>query len=228
MSQIQSRSPSQQPSQPSSQQSASQQPEASVRLTQAERTEISDNRMLDAAVRLIVDVGPAATSLKEVGLKAGYSRGLAGHRFGSKDSLFAFVLHRVGDQWLEHLKKATHGLTGLQAIHQALEEHYQFCVEAPDQVRAFYNLWFESVNAGSELSEIIKHIHHRRHQDVVDWIRADAAVSDAVKSQADAIAGQFCASVIGIVYYWLANPGDLDETKRLHDHLKHSMTLFLN
>ena len=62
------------------------------RLTQAERTEISDSRMLDAAVSLIVEQGPAGTSLKEVGMLAGYSRGLAGQRFGSKDALFAFVL----------------------------------------------------------------------------------------------------------------------------------------
>ena len=48
------------------------------RLTQAERTEISDSRMLDAAVSLIVEHGPAGTSLKEVGMLAGYSRGLAG------------------------------------------------------------------------------------------------------------------------------------------------------
>ena len=67
----------------------------SARLTQAERTEISDNRMLEAAVELIVDRGPAATSLKEVGLKAGYSRGLAGQRFGSKDKLFSFLLRQV-------------------------------------------------------------------------------------------------------------------------------------
>ena len=64
----------------------------STRRTQAERTEISDNRMLEAAVELIVDRGPAATSLKEVGLKAGYSRGLAGQRFGSKDKLFALCI----------------------------------------------------------------------------------------------------------------------------------------
>ena len=85
------------------------------RLTQAERTEISDNRMLDAAVRLIVDRGPAVTSLKEVGLLAGYSRGLAGQRFGSKDKLFAFVLRQIGDSWLGQLKKATEKETGLGA-----------------------------------------------------------------------------------------------------------------
>ena len=47
------------------------------------------------------------------------------------------------------------------------------------------------------------------------------------KEQADAIAGQFCASVIGIVYYWLANPDDLAGTGELHSNLKRSMSLLL-
>lgn len=199
----------------------------SGRLTQAERTGISDNRMLEAAVELIVDRGPAATSLKEVGLKAGYSRGLAGQRFGSKDNLFAFVLRQVGDSWLAQLKQTTDQKTGLAAIHDALDEHYKFCVEAPNQVRAFYTLWFESVNAGSELTEIIGNIHNRRHQDVVTWITTDSSVGNRGKKNADVIAGQFCASVIGIVYYWLANPSDLEETRKLHDNLKKTMTLIL-
>ncbi|MGV0034933.1 MAG: TetR/AcrR family transcriptional regulator [Candidatus Azotimanducaceae bacterium WSBS_2022_MAG_OTU7] len=126
--------------------------------------------MLEAVVELIVDRGPAATSLKEVGLKAGYSRGLAGQRFGSKDKLFAFVLRQVGDSWLAQLKQTTNQQTGLVAIQDALDEHYSFCVEAPNQMRAFYTLWFESVNAGSELAELIGNIHNRRHQDVVTWI----------------------------------------------------------
>ena len=86
---------------------------ANGRLTQAERTEISDNRMLEAAVELISTVGPAATSLKEVGMKAGYSRGLAGQRFGSKDNLFAFVLRQVGEVWLGQLKRSTSREYGL-------------------------------------------------------------------------------------------------------------------
>lgn len=200
----------------------------SGRLTQAERTEKSDSRMLDAAVTLIVDRGPAATSLKEVGLMAGYSRGLAGQRFGSKEKLFAFVLRQVGDAWLAQLKQATVEQTGLHAIHDALDEHYRFCVEAPDQVRAFYTLWFESVNAGSELSAIIGNIHNRRHQDMVNWIVTAPEINQKTKQHADAIAAQFCAAVIGIVYYWLANPSDLEETRKLHNNLKKTMTLLLS
>ncbi len=197
------------------------------RKTQAERTETSDRKMLDATVKLIVERGPAATSLKDVGLVAGYSRGLAGHRFGTKDGLFAYVLRDVGERWLAHLMDATDGKTGIVALHKALDEHYQFCIDAPHHVRTFYTLWFESINAGSDLSEIIGNIHRRRHLDVRGWIVDDPQVPSSVKEQADAIAGQFCASVIGIVYYWLANPDDLAGTGELHSNLKRSMSLLL-
>ena len=41
------------------------------RRKQAERSALSDQRMLDAAVRLIVEKGSAGTTLKEVGELAG-------------------------------------------------------------------------------------------------------------------------------------------------------------
>ncbi|NND83151.1 MAG: TetR/AcrR family transcriptional regulator [Gammaproteobacteria bacterium] len=197
------------------------------RLTQAERTEISDQRMFEATVQLIVEHGPAATSLKDVGVQAGYSRGLASHRFGNKDNLFSFTLRKVGEIWLRQLKQATSGHTGLAAVEKALDQHYRFCADAPDYVRTFYTLWFESVNSDSELRDAIRHIHQRRHQDVVQWILNDPTINESVKSRADDIAGQFGASVSGIVYYWLVNPEDLEQTKTLHDGLKHTMTQLL-
>lgn len=197
------------------------------RLTQAERTEISDQRMLDATVKLIVERGPAATSLSDVGVMAGYSRGLASHRFGSKDRLFNFVVRRLGELWLAKLKAATGNRVGIAAVEHALDKHYEFCVDAPDYVRTLYTLWFESVNTNSELSETIKGIHHRRFQDVVNWISNDPTISESVKREADVIAAQFSASVIGVVYYWLANPEKINETKRLHEGLKRTMMRLL-
>ena len=196
--------------------------------TQAERTELSDQRMFDATVRLIVDRGIANTRLTDVGLEAGYSRGLASHRFGNKDKLFDFVVLRLGDIWLQQLKRATRNKTGLTAIESAIEQHYQFCVDAPDYVYTFYTLWFESVNDDSQLSRTIQSIHQRRFQDVVNWILNDEAIDTAVKRDADFIAGQFSATVIGIVYYWLSNPDKLTETKRLHDGLAATMRMHLN
>lgn len=198
-----------------------------TKLTQAERTEISDQKMFDATIRLVVENGPAGTSLKDVGVLAGYSRGLASHRFGSKDKLFSFTLRRLGELWLEQLKSATGNSVGLQAVENALDQHYEFCASAPDYVRTFYSLWFESVNADSELAKSIKSIHQRRHQDMVDWINSDPTIKLEVKDNADTIAGQFSASVVGIIYFWLTNPNDLLETKKLHDGLKQTMTQLL-
>src|SRR5690606_16138474 len=100
-----------------------------ARLTQAERTAISDARMLDAAVRLIVERGTEKTTLKDVGELAGYSRGLAGYRFGSKEGLFSFVVHAISEEWLQELKQATAGKVGIDAIHAATDAHYHFCLE---------------------------------------------------------------------------------------------------
>lgn len=193
------------------------------KLTQAERTEISDSRMFEATVSLIVERGTSGTSLKDVGVSAGYSRGLASHRFGSKDKLFDFVLRRLGEVWLAQLKRSTGSKVGLMAVERALDQHYQFCVDAPDYVHTFYTLWFESVRDGSELSRTIKSIHQRRFQDVVNWILKDPLISVETKREADLIAAQFSATVVGIVYYWLANPEKMNETKRLHEGLKRTM-----
>ncbi len=184
--------------------------------------------MFDATVSLIVEHGPANTRLTDVGLEAGYSRGLAGHRFGNKDKLFDFVVLKLGDIWLQQLKQVTRNKLGLVAIESAIEQHYQFCVDAPNYVHTFYTLWFESVNADSQLSQTIQNIHQRRFQDVVNWILNDPRIDEVVKRDADFIAGQFSASVIGIVYYWLSNPNKLAETKRLHDGLASTMKILID
>ena len=68
------------------------------RRTQAERTALSDQRMFDAAIRLIMDRGTQKTTLKDIGEMAGYSRGLANYRFGSKDGLMLELFARFDER----------------------------------------------------------------------------------------------------------------------------------
>lgn len=69
------------------------------RRTQAQRRDQSEQRLLIAAAQLIEAEGFAAVTFDRVGATAGYSRGLASQRFGSKDGLvravIAFVSARV-------------------------------------------------------------------------------------------------------------------------------------
>ena len=83
-------------------------------MTQPERSALSDARMADAAIALICERGAAATTLKDVGLRAGYSRGLASYRFGSKEGLWAFLIHTIGEEWLAELQQVVAGTTGLR------------------------------------------------------------------------------------------------------------------
>ncbi|MBT5388282.1 MAG: TetR/AcrR family transcriptional regulator [Porticoccaceae bacterium] len=199
-----------------------------LRLTQVERKEISDAKMLEAAIALIVERGAEQTTLKDVGEKAGYSRGLAGYRFGNKAGLFDFVLRSVGDEWLAELKGVTRGKNGYEAMAAALDAHIAFCEEAPQHVEAFYRLWFESLTPDSPLQTVILGIHDRRRADVIIWINQSIAEGKVAASiSAEVVADQYCASVIGIVYHWISDPDNLDEMRARHNGLKKVMALIL-
>jgi AcrR family transcriptional regulator len=196
--------------------------------TQADRSAESDTRMLAAAVSLICEKGPEGTTLKEVGERAGYSRGLAGARFGTKASLYRFIVRSIGEQWLAELGEAVGDKVGLAAIRAAADAHNRFVTQASDRIRAFYILWFNSIGPDPELKAVIAHIHERRQQDVEEWLRRGIG-QGAIRPDADvpAMARQFCASIIGIVYQWLVTPEDRELIGRLHEDIKAQMTLAL-
>jgi AcrR family transcriptional regulator len=196
--------------------------------TQEERSALSDARMVDAAVVLICERGAASTTLKDVGLRAGYSRGLAGYRFGNKAGLWAFLIRTIGEEWLAELGAAVEDGSGLPAIHAAIDAHCRFLLESSERIRAFYVLWFESVDPDGELTEVIARIHERRRDDVEAWIRKDAedrTIAGGVDPRT--VAEQFVAAIVGIVYQWLVSPSDDAQVRRLHEGLKQQMTLVL-
>lgn len=195
-----------------------------VSRTQAERTALSDTRMTDAAVRLIVERGTEGTTLKEVGELAGYSRGLAGYRFGSKENLFCCIVRSVSEEWLGELGRAVEEKIGLDAILAATDAHDRFVRESADRIRAFYILWFNSIGPDPELKRVIANVHIRRQKDVEQWIRRGLEAG-AVRRDIDirGIAEQFCAAIIGIVYQWLVAPDAHDSIHRLHESLKRQM-----
>jgi AcrR family transcriptional regulator len=195
------------------------------RRTQEERTAISDAAMAEAAVTLICRRGAGETTLKEVGVLAGYSRGLAGYRFGSKAGLWSFLIKTIGEEWLAELRRAVAGTSGLETIHGAVDAHSRFLVESSDRIRAFYILWFDSVGPDSELREVIAKVHERRRRDVERWIREGIAAG-SVRADADvrAVAEQFVTAVIGITYQWLVSPSEHDRVRQLHADLKEQMT----
>jgi AcrR family transcriptional regulator len=197
-------------------------------MTQVERAALSDERMADAAVELICEYGASATTLTEVGLRAGYSRGLASNRFGSKAGLWSFLVRTIGEEWIAELHQAVDGTSGLATIHAAVDAHCRFLLESSARTRAFYVLWFESVGPDAELRALIAHAHARRQRDVEEWINRGVELGSIPPDVAKTlVAEQFCASIVGIVYTWLVSPLAHAEVRRLHQGLKQQMTLAL-
>lgn len=134
------------------------------RRTQEERTALSDRRMLDAAVSLLVEVGMAGTTLAAIGERAGYSRGLVTHRFGSKAGLLAHVHDTVVTDWIVRVRQAVGAAVGLDTLQRVVDALYGFIAEAPDEIRAMYLLRYASIDPSAEFRASVARAHqaHRR------------------------------------------------------------------
>jgi len=86
------------------------------RRTQAQRRELSDQRMLDAAFKLIERQGGSRTTLVEIGDLSGYSHGLVSYRFGTKGALVRAVTERLQRDFAKMLEPALSGRHGLKAL----------------------------------------------------------------------------------------------------------------
>lgn len=197
------------------------------RRTQAERSALSDRKLTEAAMYLLVRHGIQGTTVHAVGEMAGYSRGLATHRFGSKAGLFANVLQAASVDWLKRVQAAVGDRIGIDALCAATDAADRFFRERPDQVRAMYLLWFLSIDPSSDYKANLANVHHAQRRDVAQWIRAGQAAGVVDPSlDAERVAEQYAASMAGIAYQWIVNPAM--STTLMFRQLKEDLVVRLN
>lgn len=196
-------------------------------LTQAERTAISDRAMLDAAVELILEHGTDKTTLAAIGEKAGYSRGLATYRFGSKAGLFDEVCKSISRRWLEYLNEGVGEEFGVDAMCAALDAYFRFVSDLPREARVLQILYCAAASPKSEYQQTSVNLHQRQRDDVADWIQRgikDGSVREDVDPES--VAAQYIAYISGMTYLWLIHPTSVDFHKANEDMKKH-LTLSL-
>ena len=190
---------------------SSEQRKPDKRMTQAERTALSDKRMFEAAIELINDRGTQKTTLKEIGESAGYSRGLANYRFGSKDGLMLELFQHFDVVWKDHLDSYVGDSHGLLAVRQAASALRDFLKRESGYMRAMYLLWYESLGHDSEMRSLLATHHDVYRQGARRWIE-EGIESGEINPSVDPVqfAIQYCAFIFGIVYQWLVNPDSID------------------
>lgn len=184
---------------------------ASKRMTQAERTAQSDARMLEAAKELIAEHGTHNTTLREVGEKAGYSRGLASNRFGSKEGLFGQLVRDFNRRWAAELQRTVGTSTGLPAFSAALDAVEYFLLNRSDEMKALYILWFESMSSHDEVRQRLARNHTAYRRDAERWVRegiTEGTISDTIDPQCFAV--EFASLIFGLIYQWLVDPQRID------------------
>lgn len=185
------------------------------RRTQAERTALSDARMFEAAMQLIIEEGTHATTLKSVGERAGYSRGLASSRFGSKDALFGQLVLHFNTSWTQELANKVGTRGGAQACLAALHAVEGFLSSHSGYMQAMYILWFESISSHNDVRYHLAAYHEIYRRDITHWVEegiASGEIDAAV--DAECYAFGFCSFIFGTIYQWLVAPASVDLTKQ--------------
>jgi len=180
---------------------------AANRLTQADRSALSERRTLEAAVELMGERGYEKTTLAAIGEAAGYSRGLATHHFGSKADLFARVIHWISDKLRRQVEPALKERGGVDALFAFVDGHRQFGDENPLMTRALYVLWFQSLIADSPMRDAaIEDL--LGHRDRIRRIIERGIAAGTVRADADpsAEAIQFCGALFGLGLQRLIDP----------------------
>lgn len=196
-------------------------------LTQAERTAISDRAMIDAAIDLILEHGTDKTTLQAIGERAGYSRGLATYRFGSKAGLFDEICKSISRDWLEYLKEWVGDKVGIDAMCTALDSFFQFVSDSPREARVLQILYCGAASPKSEYRQTSVNIHQRQQDDVAEWVRAGMDNGDIRKGvDPKSIAAQYIAYISGMTYLWLINPESVD-FRKANDDMKEHLRLSL-
>ena len=180
-------------------------------LTQAERSALSDKAMLDAAMALVLEHGTDRTTLAMIGGKAGYSRGLATYRFGSKGGLYDALCKSISRHWLEYLKQGVGDKVGIEAMCAALDTIYKFEQESPQEARALQILYCGAASPSSEFQGTVVAIRRRQKSDVAEWVKQGQSAG-AVRPDIDAqeAAAQYVAYITGMTYLQLMSPDAFD------------------
>jgi AcrR family transcriptional regulator len=140
------------------------------RRTQQARRATTERRVLEAAIQLIAERGSRSVSLADIGLAAGYSRGIVTHQFGTKEDLLAAVVDHA--QRIFAIDSETGGLEELLAF---VEQYLRLLREAAPVGQAFLLLWAEAVAGEPALRPLFVDRDRSFRRVVADHIRRGIA-----------------------------------------------------
>jgi AcrR family transcriptional regulator len=144
------------------------------RRSQQERRADAERALLAAAAELVVESGLRSVTLAGVGQRAGYSRGIASHHFGSKQRLLEALTHSVQAGFVPGLGALRPGLDRLVRL---VDGYVRQLADLDVGGRAYLLLWAESAGA-PELAQVFGERDAAFRADLVADV--EAGIADGV------------------------------------------------
>lgn len=127
-------------------------PAPPARRTQQERRATTEAALLSAAAELVVESGVRSLTLARVGERAGYSRGIVTHQFGSKQALLEVLARTAQSQFAPQVD---HLPPGLEQLLLLIDRYVVSITADGGHGRAFLLLWAEAATL-PELAPILR------------------------------------------------------------------------
>ena len=124
--------------------------ESSLPRTQEQRRIEAERRLVRAAAELVGEIGPGKVTLAKVGERAGYSRGLATHHFGSKGALMQRLVDAVTSQFRDAIAEESQSDSPIDQLRQLIDFYFHVVSDLQPVNRARLVLWADAVAGSSE------------------------------------------------------------------------------
>jgi AcrR family transcriptional regulator len=178
-----------------------------IRRSQAERREESERQLMAATMAIVATRGVSAATLDAIGEEAGYSRGLAAKKFGSKVAVMEAVIAHLQRQ-REEIIAAEHlnEMPALDAIGHFIEQLARELRREYSR-RAYVMLMASAVADASPMSEAFAASNDRWLAWLEDTIRRGQRVG-SIRPEADPSASALMIGslLLGMSMQWLVNP----------------------
>jgi AcrR family transcriptional regulator len=133
------------------------------RRTQIERRQESERALLAAAAEIIAERGITGASLASISERAGTSRGLPTHHFGTKDALISQVAHSTQDRIvaeteaaLQRAHRDVNDMSALDLVRATVDTYLEMFEQPTADERALIVMWGATFPSESSLEGMVK------------------------------------------------------------------------
>ncbi len=177
--------------------------ESPSRSTQAERREIAENAILEAAARIVADRGLEALTLNEAGEAAGYSRALPAHYFGTRSAMITALAKHILAKFVRRVRDDETPAPTLDNIIDRVRHYIDEACTDPDTLRAYQTILASGLTT-PEAAGLVNKLNHDSIDGIAGLIHA-AREAGEIRTDARprAEASIILAAMRGVMFQWL-------------------------